>query len=246
MEMLMTELREKITQMRSNTQEAQGSINLSDEALHKLYSVYPFNKFEFIITHLIASQTISLQEYLAIRNSYLQRNKYLYVFEITAPRTLGETWAQQHLNEVVPELQRPSIQFDPNYSGQYDFWYQGIRIEVKASRAVRRQSGEPLIIKALSSDSKLGFDMNFQQIKPACADVFVWIAVWRDIIRYYVLSSSEVASSKYYSIGQHRGNVGEGQLWLKESNIAEFACYEVGVREILDTIIQKGKPANCN
>lgn len=84
--------------------------------------------------------------------------------------------------------------------------------------------------------------MNFQQIKPACADVFVWIAVWRDIIRYYVLSSSEVASSKYYSTGQHRGNVGEGQLWLKESNIAEFACYEVGVREILDTIIQKGKP----
>lgn len=242
MEMLMTELQEKITQMRSNAQEAQGSIDLSDEALHKLYSVYPFNKFEFIISHLIASQTISLQEYLTIRNGYLQRNKYLYVFEITAPRTFGETWAQQHLNEVVPELQRPSIQFDQNYSGQYDFWYQGIRIEVKASRAVRRQSGESLIIKALSSDSKLGFDMNFQQIKPACADVFVWIAVWRDIIRYYVLSSSEVVSNKYYSTGQHRGNVGEGQLWLKETNITEFACYEVGVREILNTIIQKGKP----
>ena len=47
MEMLMTELQEKITQMRSNTQESQGSIDLSDEALHKLYSVYPFNKFEF-------------------------------------------------------------------------------------------------------------------------------------------------------------------------------------------------------
>ena len=83
--------------------------------------------------------------------------------------------------------------------------------------------------------------MNFQQIKPACCDVFVWIAVWRDKIRYFVLSSDEVVRNKYYSIGQHRGNVGEGQLWLKESNIAEFECYEVGVRDILDRIRKKGR-----
>ena len=82
--------------------------------------------------------------------------------------------------------------------------------------------------------------MNFQQIKPACCDVFVWIAVWRDKIRYFVLSSDEVASNKYYSQGQHRGNVGEGQLWLKENNINEFKCYEVGVREILNKIREKG------
>ena len=105
------------------------------------------------------------------------RKGYLYVFEITAPRTFGETWAQRHLNEVVPELQRPSIEYDSNYSGEYDFWYKGIKVEVKASRAVRRKSGDSLIIKALSSDSKCGYDMNFQQIKPGCCDVFVWIAV---------------------------------------------------------------------
>ena len=170
-----------------------------------------------------------------------QNNKYLYVFEITAPRTFGETWAQRHLNEVVPELKRPSTAYDPEYSGQYDFWYDGIRIEVKASRAVKRKSGDALILKALSSDSKQGFDMNFQQIKPGCCDVFVWIAVWRDVIRYWVLSSDEVAKNKYYSTGQHRGNVGEGQLWLKETNIAEFDDYEVGVRDILTRIVEKSK-----
>jgi hypothetical protein len=83
--------------------------------------------------------------------------------------------------------------------------------------------------------------MNFQQIKPACCDVFVWIAVWRDVIRYWVLSSDDVRKNKYYSSGQHRGNVGEGQLWLKESNIAEFREYEVGVRDIFSKIIEKGK-----
>ena len=192
-----------------------------------------------MITHLVAAKRLSLQQYLDMRNDYLERNKYLYVFEITAPRTFGETWAQRHLNEVVPELKRPSAAYDPDYSGQYDFWYDGIRIEVKASRAVKRKSGEALILKALSSDSACGFDMNFQQIKPACCDVFVWIAVWRDVIRYWVLSSDEVAQNPHYSSGQHRGNTGEGQLWVKETNIDDFAEYEVGVREILSKITEK-------
>lgn len=237
MEKLVNELKNQIMIMnRANG----NKYNLSDEVLDNLYSVYPFNKFEYIISHLIGTDTITLQQYFDIRNRYLERNKYLYVFEITAPRTFGETWAQRHLNEIVPELRRPSTLYDPDYSGQYDFWYDGIRIEVKASRAVRRKSGDSLIIKALSSDSKYGFDMNFQHIKPACCDVFVWIAVWRDVIRYWVLSSDEVQNNPYYSSGQHRGNVGEGQLWLKETNISEFNEYEVGVRNILTKILEKG------
>jgi hypothetical protein len=236
MEKLSKELKAQIAAMNN----ANGrKYNLSDEVLDSLYSVYPFNKFEYIISHLIGTDTITLQQYLDIRNRYLERNKYLYVFEITAPRTFGETWAQRHLNEVVPELQRPSMAYDPDYSGQYDFWYNGIRIEVKASRAVRRKSGDSLIIKALSSDSNYGFDMNFQQLKPACCDVFVWIAVWRDVIRYWVLSSDEVKNNRYYSSRQHRGNVGEGQLWLKDTNIDDFDQYEVGVRDILFKIIEK-------
>ena len=238
MEKLIEELEKKIILMNESQK---NNFNLDTNFLENLYSVYPFNKFEYIISHLIATETINLQQYLEIRNSYLERNKYLYVFEITAPRTFGETWAQRHLNEIVPELCRPSTKYDSNYSGQYDFWYDGIRIEVKASRAVRRQSGEPLILKALSSNSNFGFDMNFQQIKPGCCDVFVWIAVWRDLIRYWVLSSDEVKNNPYYSVGQHRGNIGEGQLWLKETNIAEFEKYEVGVRDILTKIIEKGK-----
>ena len=238
METLIKELKYKITTMNKKNG---NKYNLNDSVLDSLYCVYPFNKFEYIISHLIATDTITLQQYLDIRNRYLERNRYLYVFEITAPRTFGETWAQRHLNEVVPELKRPSTSYDPNYSGQYDFWYEGIKIEVKASRAVRRKSGDSLIVKALSSDSKYGFDMNFQQIKPSCCDVFVWIAVWRDKIRYWVLSSKEVENNSYYSIGQHRGNVGEGQLWLKESNIADFNKYEIDVHNILSKIIEKSK-----
>lgn len=101
MEQLIDELKSQIAKMNFKNG---GRYNLSDKVLNSLYSVYPFNKFEYVISHLIATDTITLQQYLDIRNSYLERNKYLYVFEITAPRTFGETWAQRHLNEVVPEL----------------------------------------------------------------------------------------------------------------------------------------------
>ena len=221
-------------------QEKPGRFDLSEGFLEHLYSVFPFNRFEYVISHLIANNIITLEQYLEMRNAYLERNKYLYVFEITAPRTFGETWAQRHLNELVPELRRPSTALDPSYSGQYDFWMEGIRIEVKASRAVRRESGDSLIMKALSTDATDGFDMNFQQVKPACCDVFVWIGVWRDAIRYWVLSSPEVQSNRYYSVGQHRGNQGEGQLWIKESNIRSFDAYLVPPREIYHSILTKG------
>ena len=78
--------------------------------------------------------------------------------------------------------------------------------------------------------------MNFQQVKCGCCDVFVWIGVWRDVIRHWVLSSNEMESNKYFSRGQHRGNVGEGQLHLKDDNISEFAKYEAKGADLLEAM----------
>lgn len=116
-----------------------------------------------------------------------------------------------------------------------------VRIEVKASRAVDSKSYEPLFIKALALKSKKPFDMNFQQIKPAHCDVFLWVAVWRDTIKHWVLSSKDVKKNKYYSKGQHRGNTGEGQLHLNRENIKDFKKYEVKPRDLLKKIIKAYK-----
>ncbi len=132
-------------------------------------------------------------------------------------------WAHAHLRELVPTLLRPYRKLDADYKGQYDFFLPpNIKIEVKASRAAEFNRDEPLYIKALPSDSAKRFDMNFQQIKPVCCDVFVWMAAWRDVIKYWVMASQEVESDPNYSKGQHRGNVGEGQLHLNEQNIHSF------------------------
>jgi len=215
---------------------------LADEAqlrqkLESLVSVYPFNEFEYVIATLLGSHRLTLNQYHELRDAYISRNMYLYIFEISAPRTFGEAWAQGHLKELVPELEKPKKKLDPNYSGQYDFHLDGrIRVEVKASRAVDFDSVEPLYVKALSSDSQKLFDMNFQQTKPSCCDVFVWVGVWRDLIRYWVLASDEVANSKYFSDKQHRGNFGEGQLHLTRENINDFEPCEVKGRQLLQAI----------
>jgi hypothetical protein len=216
-------------------------------ALVELTSVYPFNEYEFIISHLLAAGKLTLQEYLELRDAYVYRNLYLYLFEISAPRGFGEVWAHAHLKELVPGLLRPARKLDAGYRGQYDFYLlPGIKIEVKASRAVEFGSDEPLYIKALPSDSTKRFDMNFQQIKPACCDVFVWIAAWRDVIKYWVMASSEVEGHPSYSKGQHRGNVGEGQLHLNEQNIRSFDRFLVqptALEPAIRTAYERQKPS---
>ena len=196
------------------------------DRLKSLLSVYPFNEYEYIIANLLAMDVLDLDGYLELRDDYIARNLYLYLFEIGAPRTFGESWAQGHLKELVPALRKPTKRIDAAYSGQYDLLLDDIRIEVKASRAVDADLHEPLYVKALASTSRKSFWMNFQQVKPGCCDLFVWIAVWRDIIRYWVLASHEVETHPYYSRGQHRGNVGEGQIHIRQDNIDDFREYE--------------------
>ncbi len=210
------------------------------ERLETLLSVYPFNEYEHIISTLMSANLLSLDDYYALRDEYIARNMYLYLFEI-GPREFGEKWAQGHLKELVPDLVKPSKKLDPEYLGQYDLWLETdqhkIRIEVKASRAVDFDSHKPLYVKALATTSNKRFDMNFQQIKPRYCDVFIWIGVWRDRIRYWVLASKEVENNKRYSIGQHRGNVGEGQLHLKDDNIHDFQRFEFRSTELYDAIL---------
>lgn len=208
--------------------------------LHDLISVYPFNEYEYIISSLMGIGKITLDDYYEIRDDYISRNVYLYIFEIS-PRGFGEGWAQGQLMSLETDFLKPTKKLDETYSGQYDialpYKDELIKIEVKASRAVDRESDEPLYVKALSCESNRPFWMNFQQIKPACADVFILIAVWTDVIKYWVISSTEVENNKYYSKGQHRGNIGEGQLHIKDDNIEYFEHYECNPKELRPTVI---------
>ena len=192
-------------------------LNVSENGL-----VYPFNKIENMFVQLIDSNIISIDKYRELKESYLSRNKNLYLYEISAPRTFGDVWTRQYLKSIMPEIQEPSKELDINYNNQYDMWLDNIRLEIKSSRAVDfDRPRDKLYSKALKTDSDKRFDMNFQQIKPNCADVFIWIGVWLDDFRHWVLNSNELRHNRHFSVGQHRGSIGEGQLHLNEKNLQE-------------------------
>lgn len=204
--------------------------------LESLHSVYPFNEYEYIISNLLGMDTLSLDQYYELRDRYIDRNCFLHLFDLTS-RRFGDTWAYSQLKSIVPEISKPSRALDPSYqSGEYDAYLDGIRIEIKSSRAVDRYSAASMPEKALASDSQKRFMMNFQQIKADLCDVFVWIAVWRDRIRYWVLSAQEVKTNPHYSTGQHRGNVGEGQLHVRDDNVQDLDQFEAKPSELASDI----------
>ena len=234
--MELTELKNKIIQSFRGSKSCLSAVL---ELIEKDQSVFPFNEYEHMIVSLIEKGGLSYKQYIEIREDYIRQNPNLWIFEISAPRGFGETFAQTYVQGICPKLQKPTKKLDPKYSGEYDFWLDGIAIEVKASRAVDRDSEEPLYMKALSKSTNKRFLMNFQQLKPRCCHVFIWVAVYRNEIVLWVISSKDVANNPSYS-SQHRGGI-EGQVMITNDNIMTLKKYELGLKNLESMIREAAK-----
>ncbi len=221
--MELTELKDKIiSSFKGSKDELDSILDIMEED----QSIFPFNEYEHLICNLIENGGLTFEQYIEIRSEYLSENPNLWIFEISAPRGFGEKFAQTYIQGKCSKLKKVTKKLDTNYNGQYDLWLDGIRIEVKASRAVDSDSEEPLYMKALSRNTKKNFLMNFQQLKPQYCDVFIWVAVFRDEIVIWIMSSKEISQHSLYSKGQHRGNIGnEGQLHIKHDNMDQLNSF---------------------
>jgi len=108
------------------------------------------------------------------------------------------------------------------------------KAEVKVSRAFTK--AEPIteenICEVLMQDNSVRliedknkfqekWDCNIQQVKPNCFDI-LWYGIFlKDAIYIFEVPSESITkdSNIQYSDKQHRGNIGEGQFHLKNSNI---------------------------
>lgn len=234
--MELIDLKNSIRSFFSGTESEWGTIL---ETLEADQSVFPFNKYEHLISTLINRGDLAYEQYIEIRTEYISRNPNLYIFEISAPRLFADE-CTQYIKDKCLNLQNPSTKLDPTYRGTYSLWLDGVAIGVNSSRVVDKNSREPLYMKALSRDTEKKFLMNFQQLKPQFCDVFVWLAIFRDEIVIWVMNSSEVLNNPLYSKGQHRGNLGnEGQLHIKENNIHLLNEYELKEGDDLEDAIHK-------
>lgn len=213
-------------------------------------SIFPFSVEGHMMAYLLASKTISYEQYLELNRDYANRNQYLDLFDM-APRTFGETWGEKHILTLFPEFMKATKEnvsaLYPGFDGEFDLWLDGIRVEVKACRANSAKTGGSLASRAyLHSEANANsFKYHYQQLKPSCCDVFIWIGVCRDDLIYWVLTSDEL--QKTGKLGsQHRNeNTGvagaavfEGQVFMTEEELSPFLVEE---KDILNAVRRKGK-----
>lgn len=79
---------------------------------------------------------------------------------------------------------------------------------------------------------KYHFDCNIQQVKRSEFDVLYYGLFFADRIEIYKMLSTQVFDCPGYSDKQHRGNEGEGQFHLNNSNIAYHRTHFL--EEIMD------------
>ena len=169
-------------------------------------------------------------------------------------------WSWSLLLTIEPDLKRASSL----HSRGHDFYLDWtnpegklqhhIKIETQALKATRMEKqNKGSYENALHSNSKIPFLMNFQQLKPKCADVFLWIAVYRDTIKYWVLNANAVQHSKYFT-PQHRNEetalrendydkaeIYEGQIMLTNQNVTDFAEFVTVGKTLKTKIIEQYK-----
>lgn len=230
-------------------------------------SKYPFNRYTNIFSVLLKKGALSYEEYMRIRDEYFDRNPYLDLFEM-APRTFGQTWGEDWLlSKKKNYLTTPPPK--AGYISQFDLWLplqhgKGIKIEVKSSRVVAFGDERPPVEKAYkkpknkSAIEELPFEMNFQQLKPSCCDVFIWMAVWLDAIDIWVIPSSKIKmrdkntprrkrddsivsdDGTLYMGSQHQGGKGgktpEGQIFVTNHHYKDLDRYRVTIDKLIDTI----------
>lgn len=206
--------------------------------LQGLVSVFPFSEYEYILMFLRDRDVISFQDYERLRDNYVSANRYLDLFSL-APRVFGQIWGEEHIRDLDPRFQKPDKSLDPEYGGEYDLWIEGVKVEVKSSRAMNTEKQGSLVSKALRSGSDEPFWMNYQQLKPDLCDVFVFVSVWVDAIAYWVLSSRDVRLNRHLS-HQHRGGI-EYQIGITHKNIHEFEPFRTSADQIGNTVLRLGR-----
>ena len=162
-------------------------------------------------------------------------------------RPFGEHWAQNYLLKTFKVFKDPH-DYDKDFKNEYDILYpingNIIKIEVKAARMVKPKKNdyESLLDRAATTDEigKIN-DFGFFQIKNYCADVFILMCVFKNEIKYFVFSKKGIIDYGFYSNKQHRGNIGEGQINIRNINFDAFFKLEVPKNNLIHEVIEAYK-----
>lgn len=212
-------------------------------------SVVPFVTESRLLAYLLSIGIINYDDYSKLSEEFRIRNQYIELYDM-APRTFGETWGEQHIRNLFPEFlkatRKTMADLYPEFAGEFDLWNDGIRVEVKACRANNTIEKGSLASRTYShrEAQNANFEYHYQQLKPSCCDVFIWIGVCKDELLYWVLSSYELQCTGKLSPQHRNENTGvadvevfEGQVFMTEEELTPFLVDE---GDILIKVLEKG------
>ena len=189
---------------------------------------YPYNEYSIIYAYLIDKGKISFGDSLKISQKF--KNLMFYNF---SPRKLNNYWK----NKIATDFgfSYPNKEKDPRNYNQYSLFYNNIRITVRVARAL---SESKKYFRLLQYNSKKSFWLNFAQLKPASTDIFIFIGIWIDKTKVWVMDKDDVQNSRFY-VHQHRGSINY-QIPITNLNIDKFEQFSVPYGKIKDAVVNKG------
>lgn len=221
--------------------ELKNTYALKEEDIKNIRNLVPFLEIETsLFVYLATTRKITFEDYQKFATQFQKSNPYLPLYDLS-PRTFGQNWGEEKIRSLFPDFIKATKENlkakDPSFSGEYNLWLDGIKVEVKACRA-NKPGAEALKERAYSLEEarKANFEYHFQQIKTSCADVFILIGVCRDQLLYWVLTSKEIQTVRKFST-QHRTetkgkeDIYEGQVFLTEKDLAPYQTEETKIEE---------------
>ena len=194
--------------------------------------VFPFNKKMYVFTYLIHKNIISLGQYNEIIVQYLLDNKYLFLYEMG--NTAFGSWGEDHLISLYSSgIYKSGIR-------EHDLIARNekkeVKIECKSSRALLESASKDMIgnivCKAVEYSSG-NFYLQFDHMKPYFCNVFVFIGVWIDQIKYWIIPSSDISIIPH----SHKRDADGFHIRMDCSNIDFFNTYLVNKEDIFGAIM---------
>ena len=156
----------------------------------------------------------------------------------------------RRFGEAMEIITKKLLDLEDSDTLEYDKVKNSKRIEIKASRALAPNAEKinednflesikqaSMVSRVVNSDDD-NWQVQIQQVKPHCFDEMIYIVAFNDKLEFFKMTSQQVEELEGYSDKQHRGNEGEGQFTLKNSNIdkhrEKYKILEKTYEEIYD------------
>ncbi len=147
------------------------------------------------------------------------KSQYVINFiKYAQPRELGKL--SENIIQALYKLE------DSPKGGECDFMLNGLRIEVKSSRAYSHKGNRSLChTDDLGTDKT--YDCNMQQVKKHLFDQMIYMVYCVDQIVLFQIPSDEIDKGLRYSNKQHRNSSGEGQFHINKNTYHLHKKYKV-------------------